>query len=533
MTSHFSAHSTFCIVYMSQVHPTIVFIILVKNVCKRLSPSVNQLNYVSNGPLREWLPASNPRLAMLDLFPLEYRRLRGDLILTYALFEKSLANRFFAVEPANTRQGHRRKIFKLRAHTFIRQNLFSFRVVGERQPLTDQNKSDPGNLGNSLNFVYRSMNPMKRISGILKLCTLAIPDGMGTGHPGMYAFVESEPFAPTGKLLFRRKYSKAQIQTILVCCLLCFVYLLFRLNLLFHGLRPDDHLKCVIYVTLVLCARKLGLVSQIIYDPKKVTAWLAKCQCSVEELQNVWRILYETHSELGETRRATEALVYLLSTFTEATAAQARQDAIKCIISVIQDPSLLAHDQLHTLKPIQFLEGEPVHDVSLSGYCPLSQFFKIFVSGNLSTFKTFLNSHPDFLIQNGLDENACLHKLRLLTLMQLSENQTELSYDAAARELELPLDELEPFIIEVRTPWIPSRRNKRMRVANVLITGSRWLIWLEHEFTDRKVRGSNPTCMSRLPLFRLGQSDSIPAPMLPSGGMTAMHRESVAAEKVE
>ncbi|GAA49605.1 hypothetical protein CLF_103283 [Clonorchis sinensis] len=33
------------------------------------------------------------RLAVLDLFPLEYRRLRGDLILIYALFEQGLANR--------------------------------------------------------------------------------------------------------------------------------------------------------------------------------------------------------------------------------------------------------------------------------------------------------------------------------------------------------------------------------------------------------------------------------------------------------
>ncbi|GAA53882.1 phosphorylated adapter RNA export protein [Clonorchis sinensis] len=38
------------------------------------------------------------RFAVLDLFPLEYRRLRGDLILTYALFEQGLANRFFTVD---------------------------------------------------------------------------------------------------------------------------------------------------------------------------------------------------------------------------------------------------------------------------------------------------------------------------------------------------------------------------------------------------------------------------------------------------
>ncbi|GAA49072.1 hypothetical protein CLF_102449, partial [Clonorchis sinensis] len=46
------------------------------------------------------------RLVVLDLFPLEYRRLRMDLILTYALFEQGLADRFFTVHPANTRRGH-------------------------------------------------------------------------------------------------------------------------------------------------------------------------------------------------------------------------------------------------------------------------------------------------------------------------------------------------------------------------------------------------------------------------------------------
>ncbi|KER31317.1 hypothetical protein T265_02375 [Opisthorchis viverrini] len=34
---------------------------------------------------------------------------------------------------------------------------------------------------------------------------------------------------------------------------------------------------------------------------------------------------------------------------------------------------------------------------------------------------------------------------------------------------------------------------------------ARWLKWLEREFTDRKVRGSNPTSATRLPLSRLGR----------------------------
>ncbi|KER23639.1 hypothetical protein T265_08534 [Opisthorchis viverrini] len=73
------------------------------------------------------------RLAMLDHSPLEYRRLRGELILTYALFEQILANRFCTVDPANTRLGY-----------------------SERQPLTDKYKSDSGNLDNRVDPVYQS-----------------------------------------------------------------------------------------------------------------------------------------------------------------------------------------------------------------------------------------------------------------------------------------------------------------------------------------------------------------------------------------
>ncbi|KER33137.1 hypothetical protein T265_00840 [Opisthorchis viverrini] len=48
---------------------------------------------------------------------------------------------------------------------------------------------------------------------------------------------------------------------------------------------------------------------------------------------------------------------------------------------------------------------------------------------------------------------------------------------------------------------------------------ARWPKWLEREFTDRKVLGSNPTSASRLPPSRLGQPGTIPALVQPSGGM--------------
>ncbi|KAG5447170.1 hypothetical protein CSKR_106415, partial [Clonorchis sinensis] len=60
---------------------------------------------------------------------------------------------------------------------------------------------------------------------------------------------------------------------------------------------------------------------------------------------------------------------------------------------------------------------------------------------------------------------------------------------------------------------------------------ARWLKWLERESTDRKVRGSNPTSASRLPLSRLGQPGSIPALELPSGGVAVRHGKGVTGER--
>ncbi|KAG5446483.1 hypothetical protein CSKR_114056 [Clonorchis sinensis] len=74
-------------------------------------------------------------------------------------------------------------------------------------------------------------------------------------------------------------------------------------------------------------------------------------------------------------------------------------------------------------------------------------------------------------------------------------------------------------------------RTVRERVMCQLFLGARWPKWLEREFTDRQVRGSNPTSASRLLLSRLGQPGSIPALVQPSGSMAVRHRKGATAER--
>lgn len=48
----------------------------------------------------------------------------------------------------------------------------------------------------------------------------------------------------------------------------------------------------------------------------------------------------------------------------------------------------------------------------------------------------------------GLDHDANVRKMRLLTFIQMAENQTEMTFDTLMQELQLNVDDVEGFIIE-------------------------------------------------------------------------------------
>ena len=154
-------------------------------------------------------------------------------------------------------------------------------------------------------------------------------------------------------------------------------------------------------------------------------------------------------------------MIELLATYTEENAANAREDANKCVVNFISDPNTFLMDHLLTLKPVKILEGEPIHDL-----------LNIFVSEKLADYISFYNKNKDFVESLGLSHEQNLQKMRLLTFMQLAEKVKEIKFEAIESELQLKPEEVEEFIVDVlRTKLVKAKVdqvNRRVFVSSTM-----------------------------------------------------------------
>ena len=153
-------------------------------------------------------------------------------------------------------------------------------------------------------------------------------------------------------------------------------------------------------------------------------------------------------------------MIELLGTYTEENAANAREDANKCIVSFISDPNTFLMDHLLTLKPVKILEGEPIHDL-----------LTIFVADKLTDYTSFYNKNKDFVESLGLSHENNLQKMRLLTFMQIAERVKEIKFESIEQELQLKPEEVEDFIVDVlRTKLVKAKVDQVNRKVFVTST---------------------------------------------------------------
>lgn len=232
------------------------------------------------------------------------------------------------------------------------------------------------------------------------------------------------------------------------------------LSNLFHGLIGSSKHRYTVFIYLTKCSLS---EKNLQYLPSKldlVKKYLQTWNTSVDETQALYRLLFETLSQSNDSQSALKILNELLSTYTKENASKARDDAHRCIVYCINDPSIFIFDSLLLLEPIKYLEGELIHNL-----------FTIFVSGKLHQYLEFYNAHKTFVAQFGMDHERNINKMRILSLMSLAENSKEIPFELLQKQLQIEVNEIESFVIDaIRTKCISCKIDhlaKNVTVMNV------------------------------------------------------------------
>lgn len=223
--------------------------------------------------------------------------------------------------------------------------------------------------------------------------------------------------------------------------------------LLFQNLVEERDVRYSVYYHTVQIAKEIDQVKAIFPGLDTLKKWFSKTSVSTEQMQRLLRLLHEALLHSKESDLAAKVMIDLLGTYTMENASQAKEDAKRCILAAIADPETFLLDPLLSLKPVRHLEKELDYELLL-----------IFVSGKLSDYLNFFKKHEDYIQKMGLDHNANLKKMRLLTFMQLAEGVSEMSFNTITSELQIEESQVESFIIDLlKTKLVRGRMDQSAR----------------------------------------------------------------------
>lgn len=110
------------------------------------------------------------------------------------------------------------------------------------------------------------------------------------------------------------------------------------------------------------------------------------------------------------------------------------------VVQVISLPEVLQFDEYVELSAVVALKN--------GDNTALYQLLQELAEGDLRSFQEVLDAHTAFFAKVGLDSEAALRKMRLLSLASLASAQTHVSFGEAADALEVPAEEVEQWVID-------------------------------------------------------------------------------------
>ncbi|XP_028418216.1 LOW QUALITY PROTEIN: eukaryotic translation initiation factor 3 subunit M-like, partial [Dendronephthya gigantea] len=193
------------------------------------------------------------------------------------------------------------------------------------------------------------------------------------------------------------------------------------MNLLFCGLNKMDPIRYNVYCHQLELSANSGVLELVNTDIDQVKIWLAQWS-DVEKSRKIYRLLHDSFVANKQRDNAALVMIELLKTYPEDSNVEAKDDAIKCIVSFIDRPNVWIMDHLLELGPVKSLKGELIY-----------QILEIFVSGNIQDYMKFYEDNSNFLMSTGLNHERNLRKCEF----------------SLSKKLDINVDDVESFVINV------------------------------------------------------------------------------------
>ncbi|KAK0461800.1 uncharacterized protein EV420DRAFT_129738 [Desarmillaria tabescens] len=211
------------------------------------------------------------------------------------------------------------------------------------------------------------------------------------------------------------------------------------LSNLFNTLLRTSPLRYLVYNSLLDTALSTDGVEVLQLSRAEVEKWLSEWDISPEEKSTFLKSIVDAYAKSGQPTTSYEySLSYVRS--LPATSDVAKAAALDVIATALRLPFTFDFDPLFKLDAVVAAKG---HD--------LFSLLQVFLSGGLSEFKTWQQTHPGVLEKFDLEVTQLERKIRLLTLASLGFQKVgqNVPYSKIAETLQVDVSEVEKWVIDV------------------------------------------------------------------------------------
>lgn len=179
--------------------------------------------------------------------------------------------------------------------------------------------------------------------------------------------------------------------------------------------------------------------------------WQRDWQLTDVEARTLWLLLSDAYGKAGDGHAAQAFLIRYLSTFEAEAAAgslsaaaleEAKAHAKEAALGYIRAPALSQRSALAHLAVVRALKDD-------ARYAKLHELLTIFATQGLPEYAAFHAANGPLVASLGVDHEASLRAMRLLTLTSLAAGaKGPLSYDAVAAAISVPVADVESWVVQ-------------------------------------------------------------------------------------